>query len=64
MQYEVQIVDDAAMPAGHDVVIVERGPLEAAVMLLCGRPAQVWRAMRQWENSTEPCDLPSLLFAV
>ena len=64
MKYVVQIVEDDEMPDGRDVLIVERGPLEAAVMLLCGRPAQVWRAMREWEGSHEPCDLPSLLYAV
>lgn len=61
MEYEVQIVDDGSL-AGRDMVIVERGPGRPAAMLLCGRPARVWAAMRSWEDSRD-CGTPTLLYA-
>lgn len=63
MRYEVQTVDAAELPTGHDMVIVERGPQLPAVMLLTGRPAQAFRAMRAWEDTQEPCVIPTMLYA-
>lgn len=60
MQYEMKVVDPGELPEGTDVVIVERGD-GTALMLLAGRPAQVWAAMRAYEDTVEPCDLPSVL---
>lgn len=62
MRYEVKVVDADELPDGADVVIVERGD-ETAVMLLTGRPAQVWALMRAWEDTCEPCTEPSVLLA-
>lgn len=64
MQYEVQVVDDGALPDGHDIVIVERGCELPALLILCGRPARAWRAMRDWEANVDPAGLSSLLSAV
>lgn len=64
MKYEVQLVDDDAMPDGRDLVIVERGPTEPAVMLLAGRPAEVWRAMCEWEAAHDIPAAPTLLYAM
>lgn len=63
MRYEVQPVEVGDLPAGVDMVIVERCG-HPAVMLVAGRPAQVWAAMRQWEDSLDPTGVPSLLYAV
>lgn len=66
MKYEVRIVDDNDLPAGRDLVIVERGPGQPPVMLLSGRPAQVWCATRRWEDSLDEChadDVMTLLYA-
>jgi hypothetical protein len=63
MQYVVQVVDESDLPAGMDTVIVERSD-GTAVMLVTGRPAQVWLAMRAWEDSREARCVPSLLYAV
>lgn len=63
MQYVVQAVQPDELPEGTDVVIVERAD-GTAVMLVCGRPAAVWAAMRSWEASREAACLPSLLYAV
>ena len=63
MQYEVHEVGAGELPGGADVVIVERGD-GTALLLLTGRPAQVWAAMRSWEESCELPAVPSLLFAV
>lgn len=59
----MQVVDDGSLPDGHDVVIVERRSPLPAVMLLAGRPAQVWRAMRAWECSHDQPASPSKLLA-
>lgn len=45
------------------MVIVEQEH-GSAIMLVAGRPAEVWRAMRQWEDSVEPPHIPSMLYAV
>lgn len=63
MQYEVRIVEQSDLPEGTDMVIVDRGA-ESPVMLLGGRPAEAWLAMRAWEDLQEPCSVPSLLYAV
>ena len=62
MQYEVKAVDADELPDGVDAVIVERGD-GTAVMLLTGRPAQIWAAMRGWEDTQEPCTVPSVLLS-
>lgn len=62
MRYEVKVVDADELPDGMDVVIVERDD-ETAVMLLTARPAQVWAAMRAYEDTLEPCTEPSVLLA-
>jgi hypothetical protein len=62
MRYEVQAVNADELPEGTDAVIVERGD-GTAVMLVADRPAQVWAAMRQWEDTLEPCTEPSVLLA-
>jgi hypothetical protein len=64
VKYEVRLVDDDELPEGRDLVIVERVPGEAAIMLIAGRPAQIWRAMRDWEAQHDVPDSPSLLYAV
>lgn len=63
MRYVVQVVDESDLPAGVDTVIVERND-GTAVMLVSGRPAEVWSSMRAWEDSQEAQCLPSLLYAV
>lgn len=63
MDYVVQVVDDGEL-AERDIVIVERGPDLPAVMLLSGRPAEIWRAMRAWEDTREECTIPTQLYAV
>lgn len=62
MQYVIQPVGDDELPEGRNVVIVEReeGP---ALMLINGMPARVWRLMREWEDTLEPCTVPSVLLA-
>jgi redox-sensitive bicupin YhaK (pirin superfamily) len=64
VKYEVRLVDDDALPDGRDLVIVERGPAECAVMLLAGRPAQIWRAVREWEAAHNIPESPIVLHAV
>lgn len=59
MQYEVQTVEDHQLPDGVDHVIVDQGG-GTAVLLLSGRPAEVWAAMRAWEDSVEPSERPSI----
>lgn len=61
MQYEVQIIEDDVMPEGHDLLIVERGPGETPMLLLAGRPAEAFLAMRAYEASLEQCPAPSVL---
>jgi hypothetical protein len=69
VQYEVRIVQDGELPDGCDAVIVERAD-SVALMLLSGRPAEVWASMRRWEDShhqsgCEQLAAPTvLLFAV
>lgn len=63
MQYVVQTVEDNELPEGIDAVIVERAD-GTAVMLVSGRPAQVWAMMRGREDSLESELIPSLLYAV
>lgn len=63
MQYVVQAVEDGELPEGVDSVIVEQTD-GTALMLVSGRPAQVWRFMRAWEDTQEPCTVPTLLYAV
>lgn len=62
MDYVVHVVGDDELPAGRHVVIVERDDAPA-VMLINGVPARVWELMRQWEDTCEPCTLPSVLLA-
>lgn len=64
MNYQVQVVADHELPEGVDLVIVERGPHERPVMLLSGRPAEAWAAMRAYGDAVEPRYVPSLLHAV
>lgn len=64
MQYEVQVVDDGDLPDGRDLVIVERGCDLPAVLIMSGRAAKVWRAMRDWEANVDHPDLSILLYAV
>lgn len=63
MQYEVQLVAQDALPGHRDLVIVERDG-QPPVMLLAGRPAQAWSAMRDYEAAVGKCDEPSMLHAV
>ncbi|MET1062187.1 MAG: hypothetical protein ABWX71_04775 [Aeromicrobium sp.] len=62
MNYEVQVVDDGDLPEGHDLVIVERGPDQPHVMLLCGRLAQAFLAVRQLEDLYETPCVPTELY--
>lgn len=60
MRYQVQVVGDAEMPEGMDRLIVERED-GTAVLLLSGVYAECWRFMRAYEDTREPCDVPSVL---
>jgi hypothetical protein len=61
VQYEVQVVEDSELPEGHDLVIVDRGDRLLPVLLLAGRPAQAFLAMRAWESVCEQREAPSTL---
>lgn len=60
MNYIVQIVGEDELPQGMHMVIVEQkdGP---PIMLINGEPARAWRFMREWEDTREPCTVPSVL---
>lgn len=60
MQYTVQIVADHELPNGVERVIVERED-GSAVMLINGNTARCWSFMRAWEDSLEPCTVPTVL---
>lgn len=64
MQYEVKVVQDHELPEGTDLVIVDRGPHTAPVMLLSGRPAEAYNAMRKWECMLGAGNESTLLYAV
>lgn len=64
MQYDVQAVDQDELPVGLDLVIVERGGGQPPVMLLSGRPAEAWLAMRTYESVFKCAGEPSMLRAV
>ena len=60
MDYVVQTVGDDELPVGRHVVIVEciDGP---PLILVNGAPARAWALMRAWEDTLEPCTVPSVL---
>ena len=68
VKYVVQIVNEDELPDGLDMVIVERGDAKPPVLLVSGRPAEVWRAMRALEDAHGPAHVPAaaptLLYAV
>lgn len=59
MRYEIQIVRDDELPQGVNKVVVERDG-EPPLMLINGEPARVWRFMREYEDTVEPCSVPSI----
>lgn len=63
MQYEVHTVGDDDLPAGVHSVIVERdvGP---ALLVINGPVAECWRFMRSWEDTHEPCEVPSVTLPI
>ena len=63
MKYIVQAVEDNELPEGITLVIVERegGP---NLLLVAGEHARGWHFLRAWEDSREPCEVPTLLYAV
>jgi hypothetical protein len=63
MKYDVRAVEDDELPEGVDRVIVERED-GSAVLLVSGEPARCWRFMRAWEDTLEPREVPTLLYAV
>lgn len=60
MDYRIQIVGEDELPQGMCKVIVEMedGP---PLMLINGEPARAWRLMRGYEDTLEPCSVPSVL---
>lgn len=60
MRYMVHTVNDGDLPEGVEWLTVERDDAPP-LMLLSGIPARVWAAMRDWEDSCEHPDVPSLL---
>jgi hypothetical protein len=60
MNYAVQIVREDELPQGVHMVIVEQiaGP---PLMLINGPHARAWRFMRAYEDTREPCTVPSVL---
>lgn len=63
MNYVVHVVGENELPEGRNVVIVERDG-EPPLLLVNGLPARVWEMMRAYEDTLEPADVPSLLYAV
>lgn len=59
MQYAVQIVGDDDLPQGMNKVVVERGD-GPPLLLINGEPARVWRFMRGYEDTHEPCGVPTI----
>lgn len=63
MQYEVHTVSEDDLPPGVHSVIVER--VDAPALLVINGPvAECWRFMRAWEDTHEPCDLPSVTLPI
>lgn len=63
MNYVVHVVGEDELPEGRNVVIVERDG-ETPLLLVNGTPARVWELMRAYEDTREPADVPTLLYAV
>lgn len=59
MQYVIEVVAEGELPQGINKVVVERvdGP---PLMLINGEPARVWRFMRSYEDTLEPCTVPTI----
>lgn len=60
MRYQVQVVGIDEMPEGIDRLIVERED-GTALLLLSGVYADCWAFMRAYEDTREPCTVPSIL---
>jgi len=63
MRYHVHVVGDDEMPEGLDRLIVERKD-GTAVLLLSGVYAECWQFMRAYEDTREPCTVPTILLPV
>lgn len=63
MRYIVLPVADNDLPEGITMVIVERQDGQN-LLLIAGEHARGWRFLRAWEDSREPCVVPTLLYAV
>ena len=63
MRYIVQPVADNELPEGVTFVIVEREGGQH-LLLVAGEHARGWRFLRAWEDGREPCEVPTLLYAV
>ncbi len=60
MQYAIEVVGDDDLPQGVHKVVVEREG-QQSMLLINGPLAQCWRFMRAYEDTIEPCDVPTIL---
>lgn len=60
MKYAIRIVGEDELPQGIHKVIVERADMPP-LMLVNGELAECWRFMRAYEDTQEPCAVPSVL---
>jgi hypothetical protein len=59
VRYAIEVVGENELPEGTHTVIVEReeGP---PLMLLNGPVGRAWQLMRSYEDTLEPCTVPSV----
>ncbi len=60
MQYAIQVVGDDDLPQGVNKVVVERND-GTALMMINGELARCWRFLRAWEDTLEPCTVPTIM---
>lgn len=60
MQYEIQVVGEDELPQGMNKVVAEQAD-GTVLMLINGELARCWRFLRAWEDTLEPCTVPTIL---